>query len=163
MRRRTLTVLLLMVAFLVIGLYTKQMTQSMGFGDSDYYAKMAETPGQFVAFPWGYRIAVPYIAGFLSRMIGVQLSTAFGILQISMFAAILTVLTIWMAHEDLAMVTLWQASVPLSSPSPIPEFITFTMLSMLGLASTCSFCLVVLQSTMIILLCSALLGLYRVL
>ena len=81
------------------GLFMRYVTWPMGAGDSIHYLKMAESPGTFVGSPWGFRIAVPYAAAFLSSVLGISLEGAFGLLQIGMFSAFLTLLFLWVQRD----------------------------------------------------------------
>lgn len=97
MKRKLLTVIIMLGCLSILGLYMRQVTQPMGFGDSDTYLKMAETPGEFAGSPWGYRIALPYGAALLSRLFSIPLKTAFEILQISMFAVFVSLIIVWIS------------------------------------------------------------------
>jgi len=75
----------------------RQFTLPMGFGDSGKYLAMAEAPGTFIRSPWGYRIVVPYAASAIAENLPLPLRVAFGILQLSMFGVILTLIVRWVS------------------------------------------------------------------
>lgn len=99
MKARPLTVALLLVGFLLVGFSMRHATQPMVSGDCGTYLKMAESPGTFVAPPWGYRIGIPYTAALLSDVADIPLQTVFEILQIGMFAVFAVLLFVWVSKE----------------------------------------------------------------
>lgn len=98
MINRKIVVFVVMVAgFALLGLVARNLTLPMGFGDSENYLKMAQTPGAFIRSPWGYRIGVPYAASGVSNLLSLPLQTTFSVLQLSMFGVIMTALCTWIS------------------------------------------------------------------
>ena len=97
MTRKFVISFLLFCGFAVLGFYVRKFTIPWGIGDSGFYRAMAENPGTFIRSPWGYRIAVPYAAAAISEILSLPLKTAFGILQLSMFGVILTLIFRWVS------------------------------------------------------------------
>lgn len=85
----------LLAIFCLVGLCVRTGTNPMGFGDWDPYLLMARFPFEFTTTPYGYRIAVPYLASFLSQNLDMELETAFALLQIGMYSLVLTTWYLW--------------------------------------------------------------------
>ena len=75
-------------------------TNPMGFGDSDKYLAMAQHPWILTSTPWGYRIAIPYLATLLSRLFSWELETSFRFITASFFASIITVCFLWLRRQE---------------------------------------------------------------
>lgn len=84
--------------FALLGLVARHLTLPMGFGDSESYLQMAQTPGTFISSPWGYRIGVPYAASGVSRLLSMPIQTAFSFLQFAMFGVMITALFVWISR-----------------------------------------------------------------
>jgi hypothetical protein len=97
MTKRIVAFILLVGCCAVAGLYVRQFTLPMGFGDSGHYLAMAQDPGTFERSPWGYRIAVPYAASGISRALALSIRSAFGILQLAMFGLTLSLIFLWIS------------------------------------------------------------------
>lgn len=89
--------MVMVTSFALLGLATRNLTLPMGFGDSETYLEMAQTPGAFIRSPWGYRIGVPYAASALATLLSLPIETAFSVLQLSMFGVIMTALCTWIS------------------------------------------------------------------
>lgn len=59
-----------------------------GMGDRERYLAIAETPFALTESPWGYRIAVPWLARGISEMTGIKIEDAFQILQFLFYYSI---------------------------------------------------------------------------
>ncbi|MBY5991869.1 hypothetical protein [Ferrimonas balearica] len=94
--RVLLQILALATLFTLVGLLMVAITQPFSFGDAERYLAMAQNPGQFTAAPWGYRVAVPYLAAALSRGVGLPLMDSFALLQLGCYSAFLTLLYLWL-------------------------------------------------------------------
>jgi len=81
--------------FCALGLFARSVTLPMGFGDAERYYKMAESPEVFIGSPWGYRVAVPYLARFVSDVLGISIEIGFAILQIGFYCLFLWCLISW--------------------------------------------------------------------
>jgi hypothetical protein len=71
------------------------ITKDFGFGDSGDYMLVAQFPFQLKAPPFGYRIAIPYLASFMSQNLHMGLERTFEVLQIVMYSLVLTVWYLW--------------------------------------------------------------------
>jgi hypothetical protein len=96
-KNKLLIIGILLISFSVAGLCMRRATVPMGSGDSGHYLAMARHPGTFVGSPWGYRIAVPYVAASISSLTGVPVETAYTVLQVGMFSLFLTALFLWLS------------------------------------------------------------------
>ena len=59
-----------------------------GLGDRDRYLAIALNPFEFTASPWGYRIAVPWVARAMSELGGVSIDSSFQALQFTFYFSI---------------------------------------------------------------------------
>lgn len=64
-----------------------------GMGDRERYLAVAEAPFALSASPWGYRIAVPWLARGISELTGLSIENAFYFLQFVFFYSIVVLLT----------------------------------------------------------------------
>jgi hypothetical protein len=87
--------LILSLMGVVLGLFMRRMTLPMGFGQAEIYTAMAGDPWGLHAPPEGYRIAVPMSAAALSSVLHLKLVTAFFLLQIGLYGAIVATLFSW--------------------------------------------------------------------
>ena len=95
---RKIIVFVVMVAgFTLLAVVARHLTLPMGFGDSENYLEMAQTPGAFIRSPWGYRIGVPYAASGLASLLSLPIETAFGSLQFAMFGVLMAALFAWIS------------------------------------------------------------------
>lgn len=74
------------------------LTNSWGFGDSEYYLPMAKNPWVLFDSPWGYRIAVPYFINFFSELVGLRVESVYFLFQVFVFAGIVSLIFHWMKN-----------------------------------------------------------------
>jgi hypothetical protein len=94
-RNRLLVIVLIVILFVIAGLFIRHLTKPAGFGDSKIYLAMAKSVWTFTESPWGYRIAVPYLAAYLAYYLRIPLETVFFALQMGMYALTLAGLFWW--------------------------------------------------------------------
>ena len=96
MKTKLQLIIILLFIFSIVGVYVTYVTLPMGYGDSNHYLKMAQSPGTSVASPWGYRIAIPYVAALFSSIFNFPIKLSFVAAQIGMYALFLTLLSLWL-------------------------------------------------------------------
>ena len=98
MKKNIVIQILLILFFATLGFFLRYLTLDMGFGDSERYLEMAKVPGKFIGSPWGYRIALPYLAAGLADILKIPLTTVFLAVQLVMFGTISTLIIKWVSN-----------------------------------------------------------------
>ena len=88
-------ILALLTIFALVGWIMKILTNPMGLHDSYAYLLVAQSPFELTAPPFGYRIAIPYLAAFLSASLHMNLERTFEVLQIGLYSLVLTSWYLW--------------------------------------------------------------------
>lgn len=83
------------VSFLILS----GLTYTMGMGDSDIYLSMGKDPFSEHISPWGYRIGIPMIVYFLSKLLNVDAEMMFFLLQLIFYVSIVTILFCYSASK----------------------------------------------------------------
>jgi len=100
-------VVLLLVAGAAWAIVLRAVTVGFGMGDAPTYLAMAEDPWTLQPPPWGYRVAVPYLAAGLSHVFDLTIPAAFMLIQVASFSAILVILGAYLkAHTSLGAMSL---------------------------------------------------------